>query len=416
MSRRSASLAAALTVVAILLLTLWPLPEQSYQASLSPVSCLVCGSQGTQDVIQNVLMFLPLGLFLGLAGVRPGRAALAGFALSLLVESLQYTVVAGRDATLSDVITNTLGAALGAALAPYLPTLLRPGRHAAGRLAFAAVLLWAGAWAFGAWAMEGNPGAGNWRGRFPNDLPDAPALNGDAVQASISGAPLGLAPARLPVEVEQGFARDSFTLRLEVRPGPPIAWRENVVTIIDFREDGGGANNSLVMTLNRVRPRALLTFRINAARARLRTPSFNLGPAFDVPPGRDVTLEVSRARGALHSVTHRGGQTLTTEYRIGPELLWAVVAPRTPQPGFAWILEAFLWATAALFVAGYWTGRSGSRGIALLAVFLAVLVQAATPRLFAVAEQSPLGWAMLLGGLLIGAAIGVASPRRTSDD
>ena len=142
------------------------------------------------------------------------------------------------------------------------------------------------AWLFGAWALEGNIGAGNWRGRFPGDLPDAPALNGEAVRASIGDAPIALVPVTLPAEVEQGFARDSFTLRVEVRPGPPIAWRENVVTIIDFRDNGGDANNSLVMTLNRVRTRALLTFRINAARVRLRTPSFNLGPAFDVPPGR----------------------------------------------------------------------------------------------------------------------------------
>ena len=48
-------------VVAILLATLWPLPEQAYRASLSPVACLVCGDQGMQDVIQNVLMLLPLG-------------------------------------------------------------------------------------------------------------------------------------------------------------------------------------------------------------------------------------------------------------------------------------------------------------------------------------------------------------------
>ena len=405
-SRRTAFLAAALSVVAILLATLWPLPNQAYRASLLPVTCLVCGDQGMQDVIQNVLMLLPLGLFLGLAGVRPGRAALAGFVLSFLVESLQYTVVAGRDASLSDVITNTAGAALGAALAPHLPSLMRPGRRVAARLALAAGLVWAGAWAFGAWSLEGNSGAGHWRGRFPNDLPDAPALSGDAVRASISGAPLGLAPARLPVEVEEGFARDSFTLRVEVRPGPPIAWRENVVTIIDFRGDGSDAYNSLVMVLNRVQRRALLSFRINAARVRLRTPSFNLGPAFDVPPGRDVKLEVSRARGMLRAAVDRDGRAFATEYRIGPELLWAVMAPRTPQPGLEWMIEAFLWPAALLLAGGYWTGRSGSRGVALLAVFLVALGQAATPRLFSVAEQSPLGWAMLFGGLVLGALVG----------
>lgn len=291
-------------------------------------------------------------------------------------------------------------------LAPHLPGLLRPARQAAARLALAAVLVFAVAWVFGAWALGSDPGQGKWRGRAFNDFPDAPPFNGELVRASIDGSPLQVAPAPLPLDVEHAFARDSFTLRVAVRPGPPIAWRENVITIIDFRDDASDANNSLVMMLNRVRHRALLSFRINAARARLRTPSFNLGPAFDVPSGREVTLEVSRARGMLRAAAVRNGQPLTTEYRIGPELLWAVMAPRTPRPGLEWIVEAFLWPAALLLVAGYWTGRSGSRRVLLLAALLAILVQVATPPLFAVAGQSPLGWTMLLGALVLGALAG----------
>jgi hypothetical protein len=349
---------------------------------------------------------LPLGLALGLAGVRPRVAALGGFALSFLIESLQYSVIAGRDASLSDVVTNTAGAALGAALAPHLPTLFRPGRRAAAFLATATTLLWAGAWLFGAWALQGSVGQGHWRGRFPGDLPDAPALNGEALSASIGGVPLRLAPSALPPEVERRFARDSFTLRVEVRPGPPIARRENVVTVIDVRQDSSIENNSLVLTLNRVRPRALLTFRINAARARLRMPSFNFGPVFDVPPGGEVRFEVSRAGGTLRGVADRGGRTLVTEYRIGPELLWAVLAPRTPQPGLAWAAEAFLWAAALLGVAGYWAGRARHMGIVLLALALSVSVQVFTPSFFAVAQQSLLGCTMLLGALLLGMLAG----------
>ncbi len=404
-SRRLALLAAALQVVAILLLTLWPLPEQAYRASLSPVTCLVCGDQGVQDVLQNIIMLLPLGLALGLAGVRPRTVALGAFGLAVLVESLQYAVVTGRDASLSDVVTNTTGAALGAMLAPHLPTLLRPGRRAAAKLGIGMTVLWAAAWFFGAWAMQGNVGAGHWRGRFPGDLPDVPAVSGEAVRASVGGASIGLVPVSLPMEVEQGFARDSFALRVVVRPDPPNAPRENVVTIIDMRQDGSVANNSLVMVLNRVQARALLSFRINAARVRLRTPSFNLGPAFDVPPGGEVTLDIARARGRL-SAAARGGPALATEYRIGPELLWSVLAPRTPQPGFAWMIEAFLWPTALLLVAGYWCGRSGAPSAVLLALFVAILTQVTTPRLLAVADQSGLGWTMLLGALIIGVALG----------
>ena len=406
MSRRTALLAAGLTVIAILLLTLWPLPEQAYEASLSPVSCLVCGDQGLQDVLQNVLLLVPLGFFLGLAGIRPGRAALAGLALSVIVETLQYFVVTGRDAAISDVITNTAGTALGAALAPHFATLLRPGRRAAAGLGFLTTLVWTGLWLFGGWALEGDIGAGQWRGRFPGDLPDAPALSGEALQATISGAPLGLVPASLPPEVEQRFGRDSFDLRVVIQPGPPIAWRENVVTIIDVTPVRHEGNNRLVLTLNRVRTRALLSYRINAARVRLRTPSFSFGDAFDVPPGGTATLDVSRSRGNLRGTADRDGKTLIADYRIAPELLWAVLAPRTPEPGVRWRLEPFLWAAGMLTVAGYWSGRSRSPVVLMFVFCWVVLVQVVTPRLFAVAEQSPIGWTMLLAGLILGTAAG----------
>jgi len=42
-------------------------------------------------------------------------------------------------------------------------------------------------------------------------------------------------------------------------------------------------------------------------------------------------------------------------------------------------------------------------------------VQLLTPRLFAVAPQSPLGWTMLLGGLLAGFLLGRQSPRLPTD-
>jgi hypothetical protein len=392
-------------VVTILLLTLWPLPEQAYRASLSPVTCLVCGDQGLQDVFQNILMLLPLGVFLGLAGIGPARAGLVGFALSFLVEALQYTVVTGRDASLSDVVTNTAGTVLGAMLAPHLPVLLRPSRPAAARLAIAMVLLWSAAWMFGAWALEGHIGAGNWRGRFPGDMPDAPALSGTAVQATVDGAALGAVPVSLPPEVEQRFARDTFDLRVVIEPAAPVAPRENVVTLIDVAPDNRG-NNSLVLMLNRVGPRALLSYRINASSVRLRTPSFSFGPAFGVPEGHRATLQVGRARGILRGVADRDGQPLNTEYRIAPELLWSVLVPRTPHPGAEWRVEPFLWAAALLAIAGYWAGKSRSRGAFLITFAWVIAVQAVTPRFFPVAEQSLLGWAMLLGGIMLGVLAG----------
>src|SRR5690606_2962780 len=72
--------------------------------------CLVCGSQGTVDVIQNLLLFAPLGAGLAMLGLPLTLAIAVAAATSLGVESVQATVLVGRAATLSDVVTNTAGA------------------------------------------------------------------------------------------------------------------------------------------------------------------------------------------------------------------------------------------------------------------------------------------------------------------
>src|ERR1035438_221411 len=91
-----------------------------------------------RDVVLNVLLYMPLGAVACLAWLprspRPGAPAATafGFALSLSMELLQ-NYVPGRVTSLSDLATNTLGAAAGAFLAvvfapetiPYLYSQVR---------------------------------------------------------------------------------------------------------------------------------------------------------------------------------------------------------------------------------------------------------------------------------------------------
>ncbi|MDO4271236.1 MAG: VanZ family protein [Eubacteriales bacterium] len=66
----------------------------------------------------NVLLFLPLGLLLPLFWryfQRAGRTVLCGLALSVSIELIQ--LVSGGVTSVDDVLLNTLGAALGFALA-----------------------------------------------------------------------------------------------------------------------------------------------------------------------------------------------------------------------------------------------------------------------------------------------------------
>jgi hypothetical protein len=125
------ALLTGLALLAIGALTLWSAPSQVLQAQRTPVSCLVCGDVGGADVLLNLALFAPLGL--GLAGL--GRSLrvtlLIAFLVSFSVELLQYTVIIGRDATLSDLITNTAGGGLGWLVARHSGQLVAPSRRTA---------------------------------------------------------------------------------------------------------------------------------------------------------------------------------------------------------------------------------------------------------------------------------------------
>lgn len=92
----------------------------------------------TYDLIEsgaNVVMFLPLGLF-GALALPAGRRWAVVPALVLLtvgIELTQAAGLAGRYASVSDVLANSAGAVLGWLLALLVVRLLhRPGREADG--------------------------------------------------------------------------------------------------------------------------------------------------------------------------------------------------------------------------------------------------------------------------------------------
>jgi VanZ family protein len=72
----------------------------------------------TRDVVANVLFYVPLGLLCMRAATQPrvSKAVGLGFALSLLTEITQV-FSHGRFPSTTDLICNTVGAALGAAWA-----------------------------------------------------------------------------------------------------------------------------------------------------------------------------------------------------------------------------------------------------------------------------------------------------------
>ena len=65
----------------------------------------------------NVVLFTPLGAAIWSARRRLRDALIAGFVVSVVIELLQLRTITGRDATLGDILANTIGSVAGAAIA-----------------------------------------------------------------------------------------------------------------------------------------------------------------------------------------------------------------------------------------------------------------------------------------------------------
>jgi VanZ family protein len=82
----------------------------------------------------NVCLFVPVGAALWVAGVRPVLTTIAFSALgSLAIEVVQSWSLVGRQPQLSDVVMNTLGAAVGATTVWVLLQVLRVSPPRAAR-------------------------------------------------------------------------------------------------------------------------------------------------------------------------------------------------------------------------------------------------------------------------------------------
>lgn len=112
---------------AILAVTLTPSPEALRFGATGGVSCdlsrlgpaSLAEYRRFDDPTLNVLMFIPLGMVIGVVGRRPTRVrlALAALLLSPAIELTQALVVPiGRACQGGDLFDNTLGLAIGLAL------------------------------------------------------------------------------------------------------------------------------------------------------------------------------------------------------------------------------------------------------------------------------------------------------------
>ena len=370
-------------------------------ARLTSLWCLVCGDEGGADVAANLLLFLPFAIGLRLSGVSWLRTVMVAAAVSFTVELLQFTVVTGRDASLSDLLTNTTSGAIGAAVAPSLPGMASPGPRYAAALLAGGSAAWLAVLSISAWLVApGIPGGRlvSWWATGGDSSGD---FGGRVRSVHFGGVALPEnGPPPDPAALRRQLERDTFSLRADVLSGKAAPDRRWIYVL--------QAGSARALALYQLGRRAGVVMHVRGLRFKLRPVTLTLADGLPALPGVPVRLETTgRGRSLSLASTYTGFQR-SIELDISPALGWILLAPADLMAGsrIRWITAGCLAAT--LLVLGYWGGRSGRPKEAV--VLLAAVLAGGLAAIPALAGFPPVHWSEWLAGAA-GAAAGWALGR-----
>ncbi|HEX5829795.1 MAG TPA: VanZ family protein [Gemmatimonadaceae bacterium] len=403
---RIAILVTSVTTVLILAATLTPGDPRLLEPT--SIFCLVCGSRGLVDVLLNLGLFVPFGAARRLAGTGARRTAVSALLLSLAVEATQYALLVGRDASLSDLLTNTGGALIGWALLARAPQWLAPSPSLAPRLATAWWLIWLGTLGVGAWGLQPDPAPPtdavamllppSGRYRAFEGIVREPRLAGTVASPVLAGSAL-----------RDALAAPVLEMSAWVRPAYPPGLTRPIVFAFG-RED-----HELALLAQRRRELRFVT-RTNAARIRLQNLEVALPGAFPRAPGGDPRrapeVHVAGRRTPTHVELDATGPAGTRRLVVplSPNLTWTFVAPFDLRYDRRGPLRTALWLGGWLLPLGYWAGRGGRGpgGAALLGLAI-ILPMLAVPALAGFAPVPRWEWIAAMLGASLGWTAAVAS-------
>lgn len=371
--------------------------------------CLSCGELGGRDVLLNVLAFVPLGALVAFATGRPFAGALAGLALSLVAEGAQATIVPGRDPSLSDIITNTVGGSLGGLLAAGWRPLVRPDPRAARWLTTIAAVVWLGAMSLAAQAMRRSGGAPEYWGQWAHKWPKLQPFLGRVFSFTVDGVPVPDDRVAKAGTIQAMSVGDSVEIRTTVLPAAPTSGLAPIVSV-------SNESKGTIFLLGQDHRDLLFHVRTHAADAGFVRPTFRVA---DVFPGCAAQCDSSWTMSLQAVVTpraitlvasSRAGGTRIQRFAVDPLLAWSAVAPGHASLTASGTLVGAALAALALAALAYWTARLElARRSPLAAWSLLAAVTAAglvAPALVAgIAVPRAGAWIVCAVGLSIGIAL-----------
>lgn len=395
----------ALSIAGFFFIAVLTLTPQHAAVKAPPSLCLLCGDTSVLDAFLNVLLFVPLGMGLRLAGVSWRRAFAISLVTTITVELLQIGIP-GRDSSLGDVFTNSFGALIGIVFADVWRAIILPSRAQAVRIASGWVVIWASVLlASGELAHIALPATTAW-GVWSPQLLHQDYFPGKVLGATAGGLPTPTSISALSDDVRRRLSSDSVVVRASVTGGAPTGALAAIASVYDWKR-------SQIFMLGERKGNLIFSLRMRTADARIATPAIRLDGVF-AHRRRSAHDTIEVAGGLIHhtlwiSATGRGEQrerTLPVDAALG----WSYLLPFDYEYGAEAPWLTALWLAGLAAPGAYWATRATRRTLAMAVAAMAAALLA-IPFIAAVHPTPWWEWIALLAGVLIGAGVGAVSVR-----
>jgi len=409
--RRAGLAITIVSLAAIAFATLLPGPPAAPGSHL----CLACGSFGGVNAILNVFLFVPLGVGLALSGYPGKRTVLIIFALSAMIEVTQLAIP-GRYSTIGDVLTNTIGGALGFAASRYARVWLLPSPRIATPFFIGWCAIWLTVQAASGFAFTPSvPDSRYYYGQLARKLGHFAVFRGRVLGASIDG--VSITDTRLSDADSVGRRlRGGGTVAATVLPG---GFTNDIAPIVRVAD----AEEREIALLAQDGQDLLFGVRTGAAILRLRPPLFAVAGVFpSSAKGNSSSTDTISLSGSYNlceaQLTATGSARQYRGLPVSASLGWTLVLP------FQWLIEdtraelifSWIWMAGLMLPMGYWGARfagipdAQANPALALACFLgsvAVLIAglALVPRAFGFPAAPTRDWLAAATGVLVGGAL-----------
>lgn len=365
MKRRIPIILSILSAAGILFLTLRP---GGTELTRGWSFYITAGDDALGGLLQNLILYIPLGISLTLAGVPPFRVVAIGGLLSFSVEFAQQ-YIPGRDPSVGDLVCNTISTALGVLLVVAAPIWLwAPPRRSiwqARLTAVIAVLVWYGT---GALLRQSFP-------PLPYRIVTTPDLpNFDRYQGEV----LKVTPALTSLEV------------LAVAAPYPPGRTAPLIAVLDD-------NSERVLLLSVQGNDLTLRYDMPALHWTLEQPDLRLRGGMKSVAPRDTFIAATWHDSTDICLRVNATARCGLGYTIGDG--WKLIY--YPEGWPAWMLGLIdtLWIVGCVIGVGFWAARGGTGWLAMGLVIAGLLM---IPLITGLKPTPVYEWIGALGGIAVG--------------